>query len=149
MRHLAAAAAWGLILIPSGTRRTSTTPENTTVTGANSATYKVPENKAFWSITVYGADGYMKSENNILNSSNVKLHADQTFTVFFGSKNLCGDVPNRLDVTPGWNFVSLSAGTERPRRELCPAGGVSENVGADKSALDGAIMVAFPEGRRR
>jgi len=70
-----------------------------------SATYKVPENKAFWSITVYGADGYMKSENNILNSSNVKLHADQTFTVFFGSKNLCGDVPNRLDVTPGWNFV--------------------------------------------
>ena len=147
MRHLAAAAAWGL-----NPERNATYFNYTGEHDGNrcySATYKVPENKAFWSITVYGADGYMKSENNILNSSNVKLHADQTFTVFFGSKNLCGDVPNRLDVTPGWNFVSLSAGTERPRRELCPAGGVSEHVGADKSALDGAIMVAFPEGRRR
>ena len=43
---------------------------------------KVPENKAFWSITVYGADGYMKSDNNILNSSTVKLNADGTFTAF-------------------------------------------------------------------
>jgi len=47
----------------------------------------------------------MKSENNILNSANVKLNADGTFTVVFGPKDLCGDVPNRLDVTPGWNFV--------------------------------------------
>jgi hypothetical protein len=27
------------------------------------------------------------------------------FTVYFGSKALCGDVPNRVDVSPGWNFV--------------------------------------------
>jgi hypothetical protein len=54
---------------------------------------------------VYGDDGYMKSVNAILNSSNVKLSSDGTFTVFFGSKELCGDVPNRLDVTPGWNFL--------------------------------------------
>lgn len=47
----------------------------------------------------------MKSENNILNSANVKLNADGTLTVVFGSKDLCGDVPNRLDVTPGWNFL--------------------------------------------
>jgi len=69
------------------------------------ATYRVPENDAFWSITVYGDDGYMKCENVILNSSNAKMNPDGTFTVFFGSKALCGDAPNRLDVTPGWNLV--------------------------------------------
>ena len=69
------------------------------------ATYKVPENKAFWSITVYGKDGFMKSDNNIVNSSNVKLNPDGTFTVYFGSKEQCGDVANRLDVPEGWNFL--------------------------------------------
>jgi len=28
-----------------------------------------------------------------------------SFAVYFGSKELCGDVPNRLDVTEGWNFL--------------------------------------------
>jgi hypothetical protein len=102
-RHIAAAAAWGLnpeedatYLMYGG--------EHDPGKGYT-ATYRVPENGAFWSITVYGDDGYMKSENCILNSSNVKLNADGTFTVFFGAKELCGDVPNRLDVTPGWNFL--------------------------------------------
>jgi hypothetical protein len=36
---------------------------------------------------------------------NVKLDADGTFAVFFGSKELCGDVANRLDVTEAWNFL--------------------------------------------
>jgi hypothetical protein len=54
---------------------------------------------------VYGNDGFMKTENNIVNSSNVNLNADGTFTVYFGSKELCGDVQNRLDVTEGWNFL--------------------------------------------
>ena len=48
------------------------------------ATYQVPENGAFWSITVYGNDGFMKSDNNIVNSSNVKLNADGTFIGYFG-----------------------------------------------------------------
>jgi hypothetical protein len=65
----------------------------------------VPENHAFWSITVYGADGYMKSVNNILNAANTKMNADGTFTVHFGSKEACGDVPNRMDVSEGWNFL--------------------------------------------
>jgi hypothetical protein len=25
--------------------------------------------------------------------------------VYFGSKEACGDVPNRLDVSEGWNFL--------------------------------------------
>ena len=67
---------------------------------------EVPENNAFWSITMYGSDGMMKTENCILNSSTVKLNPDgKTFTACFGTKEQCGDVPNRLDAPEGWNFL--------------------------------------------
>jgi hypothetical protein len=102
-RHLAAAAAWGLF------------PEQDAIylnySGGHDdqqcyqATYQVPENDAFWSITVYGSDGYMKSDNVVVNSSNVKLNDDGTFTVRYGWEQACVDVPGRLDVTEGWNFL--------------------------------------------
>lgn len=69
------------------------------------ATYKVPDNDAFWSITVYGKDGFMKSDNNIVNDRNVQLNDDGRFTVHFGSAETCGDKPNRVDITEGWNFL--------------------------------------------
>jgi hypothetical protein len=103
IRHIAAAAAWGLNPEKDATYLNYAgqhDPEK-----CYTATYAVPENDAFWSITIYGDDGYMKSENGILNSTNVDLNEDGTFTAFFGSQSLCGDVANRLDVTPGWNFL--------------------------------------------
>lgn len=56
------------------------------------------ENEAFWSITVDGNNGSIKSDHYIVNPSSVKLNSDGTFTVHFGSKDALGDVPNRLDV---------------------------------------------------
>jgi hypothetical protein len=102
-RHVAAAAAWGLFPEWDATYLNYSGGHDYRV--CHKATYQVPENEAFWSITVYGNDGYMKSDNNIVNSSNVKLNADGTFTVYFGSVESCGDVPNRLDVSEGWNFL--------------------------------------------
>lgn len=102
-RHIAAAAAWGLNPERDATYLNYGGQHDPARCYA--ATYAVPENDAFWSITVYGADGYMKSETNILNNNNVRLNADGTFTARFGSRELCGNVPNRLDVTPGWNFL--------------------------------------------
>lgn len=64
----------------------------------------------------------MKSDNNSVNSSNVKLNNDGTFTVCFGSVETCGDVPNRLDTTEGWNFLM---------RIYCPG----------KSVLEGAYKL--------
>jgi hypothetical protein len=102
-RHIAAAAAWGLFPEWDATYLNYSGGHDPKV--GHKATYKVPDNKAFWSILIYGNDGFIKSENSLVNSSNVKLNPDGTFTVYFGSKELCGDVPNRLDVTEGWNFL--------------------------------------------
>ena len=102
-RHIAAAAGWGLFPEWDATYLNYSGDHDYRV--CHTATYQVPENEAFWSITVYGNDGYMKSDNNIVNSSNVKLNADGTFTVYYGSVENCGDVPNRLDTTEGWNFL--------------------------------------------
>jgi hypothetical protein len=102
-RHIAAAAAWGLFPEWDATYLNYSGGHDDR--GCHQATYPVPENDAFWSITVYGSDGFMKSDNNIVNSSNVKLNADGTFTVYFGSVETCGEVPNRLDTTEGWNFL--------------------------------------------
>lgn len=102
-RHLAAATAWGLF--PEQDAKYLNYHGGTDPKVCHKATYNVPENNAFWSITVYGKDGYLESENSIVNSSNVRLNPDDTFTVYFGKKRSCGEVANRLDVTEGWNFL--------------------------------------------
>ncbi len=102
-RHIAAAAVWGLFPEKDATYLNYSGEHDTG--SCWQASYPAPENKAFWSITVYGKDGFLKHENSIVNSSNVKLNNDGTFTVYYGSRALCGKVANRLDVTPGWNFL--------------------------------------------
>jgi hypothetical protein len=102
-RHIAAAAAWGLF--PEWDATYLNYSGHLSADKDYRATYQVPQNSAFWSITVYGSDGFMKSDNNIVNSSNVKLNPDGTFTVQFGSKEVCGDVPNVMDASEGWNFL--------------------------------------------
>ena len=89
-RHIAAAGAWGLF--PNKDAAYINYNGHLPAEVCHTATYQVPENDAFWSVTLYGADGYMKSVNNILNASNTKMNADGTFTVHFGSKEACGDV---------------------------------------------------------
>ena len=102
-RHLAAAGAWGLFPQQDATYINYRGDHDPDV--CHTATYDVPDNDAFWSITVYGADGYMKNDNNIVNSSTVVPNEDGTFTVYFGAQEACGDRPNRVDVEDGWNFL--------------------------------------------
>jgi len=102
-RHIAAAGAWGLFPEKDAVYINYTGPVNPDQ--CYTATYEVPDNDAFWSITVYGEDGFMKSDNNIVNDRNVILDEDGRFTVYFGSAEQCGDNPNRVDITTGWNFL--------------------------------------------
>jgi hypothetical protein len=102
-RHLGVAGAWGLFPEKDAVYINYTGPSDPN--NCYTATYGVPENNAFWSITVYGKDGFMKSDTNIVNERNVKLNEDGTFTVYFGSEEKCGAKPNRVDITEGWNFL--------------------------------------------
>ena len=62
---------------------------------------------AFWSITVYTAEGYLGSNSlgvNSYNGSTAQSNADGSITVHFGS---CGDGRlNCIPITPGWNYVA-------------------------------------------
>ncbi len=103
IRHLAAAGAWGLF--PNKDAVYINYNPNLSADGCYRATYSVPDNTGFWSITVYGADGYMKSANGILNQINAVMKPDGAFDVSFGSAKACKDAPNRLDISDGWNFL--------------------------------------------
>jgi hypothetical protein len=102
-RHIAAAAAWGLLPEWDATYLNYSGGHDPAV--CHFATYEVPENEAFWSITVYDSEGFIESENSIIRASNVVFNDDGTFTVYYGPAEACGEVPNRLDVTEGWNFL--------------------------------------------
>jgi hypothetical protein len=102
-RHIVVATGWGLLPEWDAIYLNYDGDHNYNI--CHKATYDVPDNEAFWSITVYNSNGYMEKEKNIVNSSNVNLNSDGTFTVYFGSQENCGDVPNRVDVTEGWNFA--------------------------------------------
>jgi hypothetical protein len=99
----AAASAWGLL--PASQATYFSYSGGHPVTECRAATYQVPKNGAFWSIQVYDKTGFIASENSTLNSLHARLNPDGTFTAYFGSKEICGDVPNRLDVSEGWNFM--------------------------------------------
>lgn len=102
-RNIAVAGAWGLFPEKDAVYINYTGPG--AVKGCYTATYDVPPNDAFWSITVYGNDGFMKSDNSIVNDRNVKMNNDGTFTVYFGSAEACGERANRIDISDGWNFL--------------------------------------------
>jgi hypothetical protein len=71
---------------------------------------------AFWSITVYNADGYLEANDlGINNYNNFKAtpNEDESYTIHFGA---CDDGRmNCIPTTPGWNYVVR---LYQPREEI-------------------------------
>ena len=76
---------------------------------------------AFWSISVYNADGFFEPNDrnaNTLNSITAQRDSDGSVVVHFGG---CGDNrPNCLPIVEGWNYLSpaVSAAPRSHRRVL-------------------------------
>ncbi|MGI9613148.1 MAG: DUF1214 domain-containing protein [Acidimicrobiales bacterium] len=102
-RHLAAAGAWGLFPEHEAVYINYTGPAD----GSKGyvATYTLPDFDAFWSISVYDSDAFFASDNATLGAHNTTFNNDGTFTVYFGSEDIFGDKPNRVDISDGWSFL--------------------------------------------
>ena len=72
--------------------------------GCYMASYTAPpfSEPGFFSITIYDADGWIYTEDGILNEFNMNLNEDGSFDAYFGE---CGDVDNNLPTVDGWNYI--------------------------------------------
>jgi hypothetical protein len=112
---IGAAAGWG------GLPQSAAMYVVDSVTGNDGKTpYKVTAKDvpvdAFWSITVYNADGYLEANDRGVNSYNnvtAKPNDNESFTIHFGG---CDDGRvNCIPITPGWNYTIRMY---QPRKEI-------------------------------
>jgi hypothetical protein len=116
VRHLiGTAAAWGGNPDKDATYLNITPAKNDGSTVYKLDVGKVPVD-AFWSVSVYNADGYFEKnpyDAYSLNSITAKKNADGSIAIQFGGCD--GKIPNCIPVVKGWNYTVR---LYRPRPEI-------------------------------
>ena len=106
VRHLVAtASAWGGNPDKDAIYLNITPPQNDGQTVYRLRVKDVPVD-AFWSVSVYNADGYyVKNDHDAyaINSVTAKKESDGTAQIQFGGCD--GRIPNCIPVMPGWNYT--------------------------------------------
>jgi hypothetical protein len=103
-RHIAAAAAWGLNPEKDATHLNYRGPSDDTVGRLQGDLQSAQEQRFLVDRRVRRRWLHEEREQH---SQQLKREARRRwrFIACYGSKELCGDVSNRLDATPGWNFL--------------------------------------------
>ena len=100
-----AAAGWGGLPRTAAMYTIESVEENDGQT-PHAVTVKDVPVGAFWSITVYNADGYLAANElgvNSYNNISAQPNADGSYTIHFGG---CDDGRvNCIPITPGWNYA--------------------------------------------
>lgn len=114
--EIGAAIGWGGAQIRDNVYEVSGNyPANT----CHQATFKDPENKAFWSITVYNKSGFMFNDVANVSSNTATRNEDGTFTVSFGCGN---DAPNNIETANDSGVFNLGIRHYQPSNMVTEQG---------------------------
>ena len=95
MNYIGAAGGWGGAMVVDNIYQSTGYLD---IEGCYSMTFPDPQNKYFWSATVYNANGYMFNDvANVSSEMDPVVNEDGTITVRFG----CDDMPNNIPIREG------------------------------------------------